>query len=163
MNYKRIKNINTLIFDVDGVLTNSQLLITEEGDLLRSMNTRDGYALKKALNAGLNIIIITGGNSLGVKRRLQLLGVKRCYDNVKNKLTLLKSIVEEQLLDPKKILFMGDDCPDKACMQYVGIAACPSDAATEILDVADYISDLKGGHGCVRDVIEKVLQSQNNW
>ncbi len=163
MDYKKLKNIDTLIFDVDGVLTNSQLLVTEQGELLRSMNTRDGYALKKALDEGLNLIIITGGNSLGVKRRLQLLGIEQCYDNVKDKLSVLKNIIEENLLNPQRVLFMGDDIPDAECMKYIGMPVCPADAVDEIQKIAQYISDFKGGEGCVRDIIEKVLQVQDKW
>ncbi len=163
MDYKKLEQIKTLIFDVDGVLTNSQLLITEEGDLLRSMNTRDGYGLKRAIDAGLNVIIITGGNSLGVERRLQLLGIKQCHVNIKDKFSVLTSIIEENLLNKEEIMYMGDDIPDLKCMQYIGIAACPADAVSEIQEASQYISDYNGGSGCVRDIVEKIMQVKNLW
>lgn len=163
MDYKKLEQIKTLIFDVDGVLTNSQLLITEEGDLLRSMNTRDGYGLKRAIDAGLNVIIITGGNSLGVRRRLQLLGINQCHDNIKDKFSLLTSIIEENLLNKDEIMYMGDDIPDLKCMEFVGLPACPADAVAEIQKTSEFISDYNGGSGCVRDIVEKILQVKNLW
>lgn len=160
------KNIHTLIFDVDGVFTDSKLLITEEGELLRSMNTRDGYVVKKAIKSGLDVVIITGGNSKGVTLRLQNLGVKDIYSNVSNKLDkyeeylLLNGITSEE---EEGILYMGDDIPDYEVMRRVGLPVCPKDAVPEIVNVSRYVSPINGGEGCVRDVIEKILKLQGKW
>ena len=157
------KKIRTFIFDVDGVLTNSQLLITEEGALLRSMNTRDGLALKMALNEDYRICIITGGNSEGVEKRLKGLGIRDYFSGISDKVEVYNSYVEGLQLAEEEILYMGDDLPDWEVMQKVGLPTCPHDAATEIKETAEYVSPVIGGAGCVRDVIEQTLRVQGKW
>ncbi len=157
------ENIQALVFDVDGVFTDSLLQVTERGELLRRMNTRDGLAVKMALGVNLNIGVITGGNSQGVALRLRGLGVEHYFAGVSDKLPVLKQLLDEWGISPEALLYMGDDLPDLACIQYAGIGACPANAATEALKVSDYVSPVKGGAGCVRDVIERVMKSQNLW
>ncbi len=159
----RFKDIHTFIFDVDGVLTNSEVLITEQGELLRKMNVRDGLAMKMAIDNGFNIFIITGGKSVGVVDRLRALGVKDIAFGVQNKLGAYEEYLDIYDLDEDGILYMGDDLPDYEVMKRAGVSACPNDAAPEILAFAQYISPYKGGQGCVRDVIEKVLLLNNAW
>lgn len=157
------KNIHTFIFDVDGVLTNGELLITEKGELLRKMNVRDGYALKKAISENFKVIIITGGNSLGTIDRLKALGIEQIIAGAGNKLKHYERLIDELDLDEDGILYMGDDVPDYEVMRRVGLACCPFDAAPEILEIAKYISPFKGGEGCARDVLEKVLKLNGLW
>ncbi len=157
------KDIHTFIFDVDGVLTDGNLLITEDGELLRTMNVRDGYAMKRALDLGFRICIITGGNSVGVNKRLRALGIKEVHSGISDKIATYNQIVNNLGLDEGGILYLGDDIPDYEVMRRVGLPVCPNDAAPEIIDIANYISPYRGGQGCVRDVIEKVLRLQNKW
>ena len=157
------KNLEALIFDVDGVLTNSCLLITEEGHLLRSMNTRDGYALRKAIVSGYKIAIITGGNSKGVVERLKGLGIVDIYSGIRDKPDALEEYVLTYDLNKKNILYMGDDMPDYEVMQQVGFPVCPANAAPEIMRLSKYVSPFNGGEGCVRDVLEKVLKLKGDW
>ena len=124
--FEHFQYIKTFIFDVDGVLTNSQVLVLEDGKLLRSMNVRDGLAIKKALNAGYRICIITGGKSEGVKIRLQNLGVQDIYLGQSDKLEAYEEYRDIYNLNPEEILYMGDDLPDYPVMRKVGIAACPA-------------------------------------
>lgn len=159
----RFKHIDTFMFDVDGVLTNNEVLITEEGFLLRAMNVRDGYALRQALVKGFNVFIITGGQSRGVVDRLQALGVRDIVTGVKNKLGAYEEYLDIYGLREEKILYMGDDLPDYEVMKRVGMPVCPADAAPEIREICSYISPFKGGHGCARDVIEKVLKLNGAW
>ena len=164
MNYlETLKDIRTFIFDVDGVLTNSELIILESGKLLRKMSVRDGYAIKHAIRKGYRVIIITGGKSEGVVSRLQGLGVQDVYSGIDDKVDAYREVVHAYSLQPIQILYMGDDFPDIEVMQKVGIAACPKDAAHEVIEIADYISPKEGGKGCARDVIEKVLRLHGNW
>lgn len=164
MNYlERFKDIQTFIFDVDGVLTNSEIIVLESGKLLRKMNIRDGYAIKHALKNGYQIVIITGGKSEGVVTRLNNLGVKEIYSGVNNKIERYEELIYTYKLNPLNILYMGDDFPDIEVMHKVGIAACPKDAAHEVIEIADYISPIDGGKGCVRDVIEKVMRLHGKW
>jgi len=127
------------------------------------MNIRDGYALQLAARSGFNVMVISGSNSSFVHDRLNKLGVKDVFMQVKNKEDFLKKFVAERKISLNETLYMGDDIPDYFCMKIAGIAACPADAASEIKQVASYISPYAGGHGCVRDVIEKVLKLNNKW
>jgi len=163
-NYKhKLNHIKAFVFDVDGVLTNGQLLITEQGDLLRSMNVKDGFALKNALQKGYKICIISGGNNPGVEKRLADLGVHKIFMNVQDKMTCLDEFVSDENLDLEHVAFMGDDLPDYHVMQKSGLAVAPQDAVPEIKKIADYVSHLNGGNACVRDIIKQVLSVQGNW
>ncbi len=160
---EQFRDINTFIFDVDGVLTNSELIITEKGELLRKMNAKDGYAMRKAIIEGYNVCIITGGNSAGVVDRLKALGVQEVYYKIHNKLKTLQEYVETYDIDLNRTLYMGDDIPDHPVMRKVALPTCPADACHEIKEISQYISPINGGRGCVRDVIEKVLRLHGKW
>ena len=159
----RLKLIKTFVFDMDGVLTDGSLIITNDNQWLRRMNIRDGYALQLAVKSGFNIIVISGSDSPQVADRLQKLGVINVFMNVKEKEKFLREFFLKNKLMLSETLFMGDDIPDYSCMKIVGIAACPVDAAFEIKEIAAYISPLRGGYGCVRDVLEKVMKLNNKW
>lgn len=159
----RFKLIKTFVFDMDGVLTDGSLFIDHENNWLRRMNIRDGYALQLAVKSGFEVIVISGSDSPEVKDRLHRLGITDVFMKVQDKEIFLKELALRKELALSEILYMGDDIPDFSCMRIAGIAACPSDAAFEIKEIASYISPLRGGYGCVRDVIEKVLKLNNKW
>ena len=162
--YKEIMNhINTFVFDVDGVLTDSSVHVTGTGEMLRIMNIRDGFAIKAALESNYNVCIISGGNNDGVRIRLQNLGVQDIYLASADKVKTFKTYCDLKSIDPKNVLYMGDDIPDFHVMQLVGLAACPQDAVPEIKSVSNYISHVNGGRGAVRDVIEQVMKVQLKW
>lgn len=162
--FDKMKVVKAFVFDVDGVLTNNDLLVTEAGEFLRSMNVRDGQALKWAIEAGYSIGIITGGASEGVKKRLsQQLGIAEYYSGVKDKAVAFSSFMQRTGIKSTEICYMGDDLPDLAPMRKSALACCPSDAVPEVKATADYISGLPGGAGCVRDVLEKVMKLQGKW
>jgi len=160
---KIFKNITTFVFDIDGVLTDGNLLVMANGVMLRQMNVRDGYALQFAIKKEYEIIIISGSYSAEAQMRLEKLGINKVYMRIENKLEKLKELITAHQLNKEEILYMGDDIPDYEVMQYCGLATCPADAVAEIKTISKYISPLNGGQGCVRDVIEKVLKLQNNW
>lgn len=163
-NYKEIlSQIETFIFDVDGVLTDGSLTITSNGEMLRTMNVKDGFALKAALDAGYNIAIISGGTNEGVRDRLKALGVEFIYLGAHNKIKELNSFIASSNVDLKNILYMGDDIPDIPVLKIVGLSCCPQDAVNEVKDYCNYISSKNGGKGAVRDVIEQVLKVQGKW
>jgi len=163
-NYKQLLSaIDTFIFDVDGVMTNGVVMIMPDGDMLRSMHVKDGYALHLAARKGYRMAIISGGTSNSVKHRFNTLGIKDIYLGISNKLEVFKKYIEENQLNPEQVLYMGDDIPDYEVMQEVGLSACPADAAEEIKQIATYISPLKGGEGCVRDVLEQVMKMHGTW
>lgn len=162
--YKEIMpQITTFIFDVDGVLTNGIVHITASGEMLRNMNIKDGYALKAAVTAGYNVCVISGGTNEGVRKRLKGLGITDIYLGAHYKTEQLDEYLDVYDIDPKTVLYMGDDIPDYPVMQQVGLPCCPKDAAPEIQKIAIYISQKSGGRGCVRDVIEQVMRVQGKW
>jgi len=163
-NYKEyLNNINTFIFDVDGVLTDGSIQVSTQGELLRTMNIKDGYALKTAQLAGYNVCIISGGTNEGVRKRLKDLGITNIFLGVQNKVEKLDEFFDIYDVDPGNVLYMGDDIPDLYPMKLVGMPCCPQDAAAEIKEISKYVSHRKGGKGCVRDVIEQVLKVQGKW
>jgi len=162
--YKEIMpQINTFIFDIDGVLTNGVVTIFSDGELVRNMNTKDGYALKTAVNAGYKVCIISGGTNEAVRKRFEALGITDVYLGAHNKLIQFEDYTKLHNINSENILYMGDDIPDYPVMKKVGLPCCPKDAAPEIQDISLYISHKKGGVGCVRDVIEQVLKVQGKW
>ncbi len=162
--YKEIlNNINTFIFDVDGVLTDSSVHITPTGEMLRVMNIRDGFAMKAAIESGYNVCIISGGNNEGVRIRLQNLGISDIHLASPDKVETFKEYAELYKIDPEKVLYMGDDIPDYHVMQLVGLPVCPQDASAEIKAISKYISHKKGGKGAVREMIEQVMKVQGKW
>ena len=162
--YKEYLNkITTFIFDVDGVLTDCNVLVTTTGELLRSMNVKDGFALKFAVNAGYNVAIISAGTNEGVKLRLESLGVKTVYLAAHDKIIQFEEYIKTNNIKPENILYMGDDVADYPVMKIVGLPTCPQDAIPEIKSISKYISHKKGGEGAARDVIEQVLKVQGKW
>ena len=163
-NYKEYLNdITTFIFDVDGVLTDGSVTITSKGELLRTMNVKDGYALKTALIKGYNICIITGGNNEGVKDRLSALGITDIYMGAHHKEEPLDEYFDIYGISPDNVVYMGDDIPDVPPMKKVRLATCPQDAVAEVKAICDYVSHKNGGEGCVRDIVEQVLKVRGDW
>ncbi|MBZ4191766.1 KdsC family phosphatase [Niabella beijingensis] len=160
---QRFRRIRVFIFDVDGVLTNGDLLVLDSGEWARVMNVKDGYALQLALKLHYKIFIISGSAPSAVELRLNKLGIQTAYFGIKDKKAFVKELIEQEQLQPEEILFMGDDIPDLPVFDIVGLPACPADAASELLHKATFISGFEGGKGCVREVIEKVLRSNDQW
>lgn len=161
--FDKLRAVKAFVFDVDGVFTNNTIQVTETGELLRTMNVRDGQAVKWAIEAGYYIGVITGGRSEGVKIRLTALGIAEYYSGIKDKLPPFQSFLERTGMLSSDVCYMGDDMPDIPVMRRVIVAACPSDSVPEVIEISDYISPLPGGAGCVRDVIEKVMKIQGKW
>jgi 3-deoxy-D-manno-octulosonate 8-phosphate phosphatase (KDO 8-P phosphatase) len=160
---KLLPKITTLIFDVDGVLTDGTVTLMPNGDQLRSLNSKDGFAFQLAIRKGLRICIITGGNSENVKIALSRMGITDVYLKVANKIDTYDDIKVMYDLKDDEIMYMGDDLPDYEVMKNAGIPACPNNAAREIRDISKYVSDKDGGRGCARDIVEKVLRAQEKW
>jgi len=163
MLFDRFKQVKAFVFDVDGVLSDGNILVTERGEQLRSFNIKDGYAMQLAVKRGYPIAIITGGRSLGVKTRMEGLGVTDVFIGIDDKTAVLRDWLAHRRLSPQDVLYMGDDIPDLDNMKLVGLPTCPADAMEEIKAVAAYISFRDGGSGAVRDVIEKVMKLQGTW
>lgn len=163
ISYKeKLAKITTFIFDVDGVLTTGEVILTD-GKVIRTMHSKDGYALQYAIKMGFRILIITGGNSVDVKERLLGLGVNEVFLSSHTKTVTYEKCKEKYGFTDEQVLYMGDDIPDYHVMQQVGVATCPQDAAIEIKNISDYQSPIFGGKGCVRDVIEQTMRVQDKW
>lgn len=160
---EQLKDITTFIFDVDGVLTDASVQINTSGELMRTMNTKDGYALKTAVKLGYNVCIISGGTNEGVRSRLKGLGITDIYLGAHVKMEQLDEYFDIYDIQRENVLYMGDDIPDYPVMQQVGLPCCPQDAVKEIKEISRYVSHKKGGKGCVRDVIEQVLKVHGKW
>lgn len=164
MNYKELfKNITTVVLDVDGVLTNGEVLLMPGMAPVRKMYSKDGYALQLAVRNGIRVAIITGGTSTDVKERLSGLGITDVYLGASSKMDAFEDLKMCYDLSNEEILYMGDDLPDYDVMELAGLACAPQDAAPEIKAIADYVSPVLGGEGCVRDVVEQLLKIHNLW
>jgi 3-deoxy-D-manno-octulosonate 8-phosphate phosphatase (KDO 8-P phosphatase) len=156
-------HVTTFVFDIDGVLTDGTVLVLENGLQARQMHVKDGLALQMALRNGYRVVIVSGGYSEPVIGRFQKLGVREVFLDVKDKKGFLDNYLEEHGIKWSEVLFMGDDLPDLAVLQHAGVPCCPADAVMEVKRVSKYISPIRGGFGCVRDVIEKVLKLNDHW
>lgn len=160
---ERLKNITTFVFDADGVMTDSNVILHPDGQMIRTMTTRDGYAIQYAVKKGYAVCVISGGNSEMVRSRMEYLGVQDVFLKASDKLPVFEKYIEQKQILADQVLYMGDDIPDYPVLKKVGIATCPHDAVPEVRSICHYISHLDGGKGCVRDVIEQVLKSRGDW
>lgn len=163
-NFKEaLSKVKAFVFDIDGVMSLQTISLNVFGVPNRTVNLRDGYALQLAVKKGYHIGIISGSNSKEYLKRLKSLGITDVFLNSRSKLDHFRVFLKKYNLDESEVLFMGDDIPDLTVMKVAGIPVCPSDADSEIKQVALYISDKKGGEGCVRDVVEQVLRLHDKW
>ncbi len=163
-NYQHeLMNVKAFAFDVDGVFTDGKVFLYPEGEFLRMMNIKDGYAVQYCVKRGYPLAVITGGNSSIIQKRFEYLGVRDIYLKSHNKFQDYEDFRLKYNFEHSNILFMGDDLPDYEIMKKAGVPTCPADAVEEIKEISKYISDKNGGEGCVRDVIEQVLRLHNNW
>ncbi len=163
-NFKEsLQDVKCFVFDVDGVLTDGSLYIQPDGSMLRKMNIKDGYALQLAEKRGYFIFVISGSTPEGVSKRLERLGIDEVHIGITDKLLMLEKLLLKHKVRFSEVLYMGDDMPDLEVMTKCGVRTCPSDAVHQIKDTCQYISPIKGGAGCVRDVIEQVLTLKGEW
>jgi 3-deoxy-D-manno-octulosonate 8-phosphate phosphatase (KDO 8-P phosphatase) len=160
---EKFKKIKAFILDVDGVMTDGTLILFHNGHMLRKMHIRDGFAIKLAVQKGYKVVVVSGSHSEATIDRLERLGVRDIRMDVKDKGAELTGIIDHYKLSAEQVLFMGDDIPDISALKIAGLPCCPADAVPEVVSIASYISHAKGGEGCVRDVIEKVLKLNGDW
>jgi 3-deoxy-D-manno-octulosonate 8-phosphate phosphatase (KDO 8-P phosphatase) len=158
-----LKTIKAVIFDVDGVLSSNTIPLYPNGEPMRSINIKDGYAIHLACKKGLVIGIITGGKTEAVRVRYDALGVQYVYIAAADKKVEFADFLRKTGFAPEEVAYMGDDIPDYEVMKLVGLPACPADAAVEIRAISKYISHKKAGEGCGRDLLEQILKAQGHW
>ena len=158
-----LKTVKAVIFDVDGVLSAETITMNADGEPMRTLNIKDGYAIQLACKSGLRIAIITGGNAPAIRKRYEYLGVKDIFMQSAVKIKTYQEFKMKYELADSDIIYVGDDIPDYEIMRKCGCPCCPADACNEIKQISIYISQKKGGYGCARDVIEQIMMAQGKW
>ncbi len=163
-NFKEdVARCEALVLDVDGVFTDGGIMPTRDGDFNRVYNAKDGYAVAYAIQNGLHICVISGGKGANLQYRMEMLGIKNIYLDCADKIRAIKEFLNEVGVEPENTMYMGDDIPDLECLNFVGLPVAPADACMEVIEAARYVSEYNGGRGCVRDVIEQIMRSQDKW
>lgn len=158
-----LKRVRAVIFDVDGVLSAETVGMDANGEPLRTLNIKDGYAIRLACMSGLHLAIMTGGRSESIVNRYTYLGVKDVMINCSVKLSSYEMFKEKYGLDDEEIIYVGDDIPDYQVMRRCGCPCCPADACADIREISTYVSRSNGGYGVGRDILEQVLRAQGKW
>lgn len=158
-----LKKIRAIAFDVDGVLSASTIPLSEYGEPMRMVNIKDGYAIQLAMKRGLHLAIITGGNTIGVRRRFEGLGVSDIYMGASLKAPIFQEWMDKVHLKPEEVAFVGDDIPDIPAMKLAGLPCCPADAAVEVRNISKYVSRFNGGYGVGRDILEQIMKAHGIW
>lgn len=161
----KIQGIKAFAFDVDGVLTDGGILATLDGELLRTFDAKDGFALRMASMRGYHLAIITGGRSESIRKRFRTCGIKEedVYLGSRAKIEDFTDFIQRHGLKAEEVMYFGDDLPDIPVMQACGCGACPSDAVDEVIKAADWVSGRPGGKGCVRQCLETVMKEHGTW
>lgn len=162
---EKLSGIRAFAMDVDGVLTDGGVFATPDGDLLRTFDSKDGFGLRMCKIKGYPVGIITGGSSKSVTKRALGLGIDEfnIYLHARDKVPSFIKFLEDNNLKAEEVAYAGDDIPDIGILSRCGLAFCPSDAVPEVKAVCDYVSIHKGGHGCVREMIEQVMKAKGEW
>lgn len=158
-----LKKIKAVVFDVDGVLSRQTIVLSANGEPLRTVNIKDGYAIQLAQKVGLRIAIITGGKTEAVRLRYEGLGVEDIHMGCAVKIKTYREFLEKYSLNDEEIIYVGDDIPDYEVMKACGCACCPADACPDVKAIATYVATANGGDGCGREIIEQVLRAQGKW
>ncbi len=162
INYN-LKKIKGIAFDVDGVLSPSTIPLSPEGEPLRMVSIKDGYALQLAVKHGLKLAIISGASTRAIQVRFEGLGLQDIYLGAAMKLPIFEQWLAKYGFSPHEVAFVGDDIPDMQVMQAAGLSVAPADAAVEVKNVAQYVSPFNGGYGVGRDLLEQVMKAQGLW
>lgn len=162
---QNLKNIKAIAYDIDGVMTNGGVLCTQDGDLLRTYDSKDSFAVRMATMHGFPVAVITGGASRTIVLRAKMFGVKEedVYLSSRNKIKDFNDFISRHGLDASEVMYFGDDLPDVPVLKACGRGVAPADACEEAKAAADVVSEYPGGHWCVRKAIEEVMKAQDKW
>ena len=160
-----LSNIKAFAFDIDGVATDGGVFCNSDGDLLRTYDAKDGFAIRMAVMNGYHVAVVTGGSSESIRKRMTTSGVKPedVFLHSRNKIEDLDAFCARYGLSRKEVMFFGDDVPDMECMMESGCGVCPADAVEEVKAIANWVSAYPGGKGCLRNAIETTLKAQDKW
>jgi 3-deoxy-D-manno-octulosonate 8-phosphate phosphatase (KDO 8-P phosphatase) len=160
---QKLKDIRLLLLDVDGVLTDGGIIYSGEASETKVFNVKDGLGLKLAMEAGIEVGLVTGRSSGALGRRCRELGIRYLYDGVQHKAQLLDRIAEETGVPADKTAFIGDDLPDLPLMKRVGLSIAVADAHESVREFSDWTTAAAGGRGAVREVCDALLKAQGKW
>ncbi|MBQ8839062.1 MAG: HAD hydrolase family protein [Bacteroidales bacterium] len=162
---EKLKKIKAFAFDVDGVLTDGGILADLSGELFRTFDSKDGFALRMACMHGYHLAIITGGRSESIRARFRSCGIpsEDVYLASRAKIEDFDDFCRRHTLKYDEVMYFGDDLPDIPVMEACGCGVCPCDAVEEVKDAADIISACPGGKGCARELIQRVMRLQGTW
>ncbi|WP_297249524.1 HAD hydrolase-like protein [uncultured Prevotella sp.] len=158
-----LKKVRAVIFDIDGVLSANTITLHPEGEPMRTVNIKDGYAMQLAVKQGLRIAIMTGADVKSIRMRYEKLGVKDIFTGCSVKIRVYEKFLADNALSDEEVIFVGDDIPDYEVMSRCGCPCCPADACPDIKRVSRYVSNQNGGYGVGRDILEQVLRAQGKW
>jgi len=160
---EKIRNVRVLILDVDGVLTDGRIIISDDGQETKGFNVRDGHGLKMIKRIGIEVIFLTGRKSRVVEHRARELGVERVYQGILDKRAAFEDLVAQGGMTPGQVAYMGDDIVDLPVLRRVGFSATVSDAHDEVLKAVDLVTVNPGGRGAVREICEIIIRAQGKW
>lgn len=158
-----MKNINTIFLDVDGTLTDGKVYLDNGKNEFKAFNVKDGLMVVAAIKMGYDVIIMTGRKSEVVSRRAAELGIKEYYQGVRNKKKALEKLMESKAITYSNLAYLGDDLNDLSVMKKARFAGCPQDAAEEVKETSDFISEFKGGEGAVREILSHILKAKGEY
>ena len=159
----RASKVRLVVLDVDGVLSDGCIVFSNEGELFKAFNVRDGLGIKLLQRAGIEVAILTGRTSGIVARRAEELGMKRIEQGKLRKLPTLLKMLDELNISAEELAYMGDDLPDLPCLRIAGFAATPKNGNPDLFPYVHWRSSFDGGHGAVREMAEHILKSQGKW
>ena len=158
-----MKDINTIFLDVDGTLTDGKVYLDNGKNEFKAFNVKDGLMVVQAIKLDYEVIIMTGRKSEVVARRAAELGIEEYYQGVRDKKSALEKLMEEKGINYGNLAYLGDDLNDLAVMKEARFAACPADAAAEVKENSDLISEFAGGNGAVREIISHILKAKGEY
>ena len=160
-----LTTIKAFAFDIDGVATDGGVFCFSDGDLLRTYDAKDGFAIRMAVMHGYPVAVITGGSSESIRKRMIASGVpaEDVFLHCRDKREQFALFCKRYSLQPEEVMYFGDDVPDIDVMKACGCGVCPSDAVEEVKEIADWVSSRPGGKGCLRECIETTLRAQGKW
>jgi YrbI family 3-deoxy-D-manno-octulosonate 8-phosphate phosphatase len=160
---KAAQKIKLIFLDVDGVMTDGRITLNDQGEETKSFNVKDGLGLKLLMAYGIEVVIVSGRESMAVVHRAEELGITEVHQGVNDKKALCRGIIREKGLKKEEICSIGDDLPDLPMLMNAGTRISVSDAAKEVKEVASFITKSKGGDGAVREACEWILKAQGRW
>ncbi len=160
---QRLGRVRLLLLDVDGVLTDGRILIDDRGNETKAFDVTDGHGIKLLQRAGVDVGLVTGRRSRVVEYRARELGIREVHQGVKDKLPVVREILERRKLGPEEVGYVGDDVVDLPVLLQIGLAVTVADAAAELRDRVHWVTERPGGRGAVREVCDAILRARGAW